>query len=128
MTREQRQKSADRQAQQMEALGRAQGGASARNDALIILGFMAIGINDAQPRIDCFTYNAWQAKGRQVKRRPGNVEKGKYGVSIPVWIPIAGKTDPETGKPGEKKLRPKSATVFHISQTEPIERNEALSA
>jgi len=50
------------------------------------------------------TYGAWQAINRQVR-------KGEKGVKVVSWI----KT---TDKSGLEVMRPTSATVFHITQTE----------
>lgn len=113
MTRQQRQKSAQRQEQQQEALGRARGGMSMSNYPAIINGFAAMGIHDARPRDNVLTYNAWQAIGRQVR-------KGVHGIKVQTWIPLPGRKDRETGEVGEKKLRPRTATVFHISQTDKL--------
>ncbi len=100
-----------------EALSRATGNSSARNYAAIILGFMEKGIDkdDITPRVNVFTYAAWVAQGRQVK-------KGEHGVKITTWIPIQVKTkEGATDKPVKKsRVRPKTATVFHVSQTDPI--------
>jgi len=55
-----------------------------------------------------FTYNAWKALGRQVN-------KGEHGVKVVTWIDA---TDKITGLP-TKLCR--ASTVFHISQTSPIQ-------
>ena len=94
--------------QQSEALSRATNGESFLNYPAIIDGFAAKGIEDAEPRINVFTYNAWKAKGRQVR-------KGEHGVKILTWITS---TDKDTGK---EKQYPKNTTVFHISQTDSIQ-------
>ena len=98
--------------QQTEALQRATQGDSIKNDQLVIEGFEAKGIFDAEPRRNCFSYNAWQKLGRQVVKRPKDVEKGAYGVAIPTWIRCTKKDSDET------YTRPKMVTIFHISQTE----------
>ena len=72
------------------------------NDALVIYAFEERGIN-ATPRVDVFTYNAWLAKGRQVK-------KGEKGVKVVTFVE----------KADGSKL-PRSVTVFHISQTDLME-------
>ena len=103
--------------QQSEAYSRAVGNSSARNYATIISGFVARGISadDITPRVNVFTYNAWKAQDRQVR-------KGEHGIKITTFIPIPGKKD-ENGK-AEIKVRPKTAVVFHVSQTEPIIESE----
>jgi len=111
---------ASREEMQQEALSRAVGNQSTANGAPIFAGFMEKGISedDIKPRENVFTYNAWRALGRQVRR-------GEHGVKVTTWIPAAGKeeTDPETGekKAGRGFKVCKFATVFHISQTDPIQ-------
>ena len=92
--------------QQSEALFRAETSQATSNYPAIYAGFEEKGITDIQPRVNIFTYRAWQAKARQVR-------KGEHGVRVVTWI--SGK-DRETGK--ETKF-PKKTTVFHISQTDP---------
>ena len=98
-----------------ESVQRAKTGRGAANDQRVIDGFLARGIL-ATPRVDVFTYRGWQSLGRQV-------QKGEKAVKIEVWIPInakGAKPDPKTGeKP--KSMRRKITSVFHKSQTEPIE-------
>ena len=91
---------------QIEALQRARSGNSALNYQAILSGFMAKGIPSSEiiPRENVLTYNAWQAINRQVR-------KGEKGVKVVSWI----KT---TDKNGLEVMRPTSATVFHLSQTE----------
>jgi antirestriction protein ArdC len=80
---------------------------------------MAKGIPEAdiRPRENVFTYNAWLALGRQVRR-------GERGVKISTFVALEGKKDAgnvdAVGKPGRRTTRPWTATVFHISQTDPI--------
>jgi antirestriction protein ArdC len=92
--------------QQQDALNRARTGNSMLNYQAILAGFAAKGIPAADiiPRENVLTYNAWQAINRQVK-------KGEKGIKVVSWI----KTTDKTGAEG---MRPISATVFHISQTE----------
>lgn len=103
------------------ALSRAVSGQSLANYPAIIEGFKAKGIPEDQikPRENVFTFDAWKALGRVVR-------KGEHGVKIATCIPIGeretGDVDPETGEPvKEMKTRPWTSTVFHISQTDPIE-------
>ena len=95
--------------QNAEALGRAQAGLSTANYAAILDGFAERGINDAEPRVNVFTYNAWQELGRQVS-------KGQRGVKITTWIVCKSKRD-HNGERDTYKRR-KTVAVFHISQTE----------
>jgi len=104
-----------------EALGRAQGGLSMGNYAAVYHGFMAKGIAqaDIEPRENVLTYHAWRALGRQVC-------KGQHGVKLLTWLTTDRKTTEQDAETGETKdviktaRRPQAATVFHISQTEPI--------
>lgn len=98
-----------------EALSRAVSGQSFSNFPAIFQGFAAKGIPEAEikPRENVFTFDAWKALGRYVR-------KGEHGVKIVTFIESLSKeTDPDTG---ERKLirRPWTTTVFHISQTEPL--------
>jgi hypothetical protein len=114
---------ADRQEMQQEALGRAVGGQSLSNWPAIIHGFIAKGIPETEikPRENVLTYHAWRALGRQVRR-------GEHGVKVVTFVAIDHDNEPTDsedgdGKPTQRKARgrrPWSATVFHISQTEPI--------
>jgi hypothetical protein len=103
---------------QAEALTRAASGQSLTNWPTIFTGFTAKGIPEAdiKPRENVFTYHAWRALGRQVRR-------GEHGVKVTTWVAPKGKRD-ESADPKEEKTRPTKmpwcATVFHISQTDPI--------
>jgi antirestriction protein ArdC len=77
---------------------------SLANYPAIIAGFSERGISDIRPRENVFTFAAWQALGRYVR-------KGEKGVKIQTWITVE--------KNGERVTVPKTTTVFHISQTEP---------
>src|SRR5260370_42467019 len=68
---------------QQEALGRAVGGQSLSNWPAIIAGFMAKGISesDIRPRENVFTYHAWRALGRQVRR-------GEHGVKVVTFVSV----------------------------------------
>lgn len=91
---------------QQESLQRARSGNSMLNYQAILAGFTSRGIpsGDIIPRENVLTYNAWKALGRQVK-------KGEKGIKVISWIKMTDKTGSET-------MRPTSATVFHISQTQ----------
>ena len=75
---------------------------------------MAKGIDpdDIRPRENVFTYHAWRALGRQVRR-------GEHGVRVCTWIPMTRK-DPATGESTPIGARPKGSTVFHVTQTDPV--------
>ena len=98
----------ENQEMQQEALGRARVGQSAINYAAIFAGFMARGIQEAdiKPRENVFTFNAWRALGKSVKR-------GEHGVKI-----ITGLHGPKKQTDWTDKgfIFPRSATVFHGSQ------------
>ena len=105
---------------QSEALSRAANGQSLTNWPTIFEGFVAKGIpeGDIKPRENVFTYHAWRALGRQVRR-------GEHGVKVTTWITPKDKRDnPDaTAEERQKARRGKiawTATVFHISQTDPI--------
>lgn len=99
---------AERELMQAESLSRATAGRS-KNDALIVAGFAARGIV-AHPRRDSFTYNAWQALGRQVR-------KGEHGVKCCVIVKVTKKAETPDKKDKTFSMR-KPAPVFHISQTD----------
>jgi hypothetical protein len=111
----------DREQMQQEALSRAASGITMSNFPAIFKGFMAKGIPEAdiRPRENVFTYHAWRALGRQVRR-------GEHGVKVTTVVSAdkkTGESDPETGEPKKVRIRrPWSATVFHVSQTDPIPR------
>ena len=119
---------ASREEMQQEALDRAIGNQSTSNWGAIFAGFAAKGIPEAdiRPRENVFTYHAWRALGRQVRR-------GEHGVRVITFVSVAGKDSKEdvdgvatndvdgTNKRIGGYRRPWGATVFHISQTDPIE-------
>lgn len=98
---------------QHEALSRATQGQSLTNYPAIFRGFEAKGIPSDQinPRENVFSYSAWQALGRQVKR-------GEHGVKI-LTLRTVTKEDKKTGKKSTFTM-PWRVTVFHVSQTEEI--------
>jgi antirestriction protein ArdC len=110
---------------QGEALARAAQGQSFTNWPAIFAGFMAKGIHESEikPRENVFTYHAWRALGRQVRR-------GEHGVKVVTFVSTKGKEDRDgvatndadgTDKPKRGAMRrPWTATVFHVSQTDPI--------
>jgi antirestriction protein ArdC len=102
----------ERVERQREALTRARSGISLANYVPIIEQFAERGIplDQINPRENVFTYAAWQALSRQVR-------KGEKGVQVITWVPYE-----RTTKSGdiEKGRFPRTATVFHISQTDPV--------
>lgn len=95
-----------------QALSNARQSPSTANYSAIYNGFNVMGIafTDIKPRENVFTFNAWIALGRQVK-------KGEHGVTVTTWIPMTKRDDQGVSQPIGRK--PKSTTVFHVSQTEP---------
>ena len=94
-----------------EALARATQQASTANYGAIFAGFAEKGIAecDILPRENVFTFHAWKALGRQVR-------KGEHGVKVHTWVSMKKETDA-----GEVAFRaPRITTVFHISQTDLI--------
>jgi hypothetical protein len=110
---------------QEQALANARAGQSVMNYSAIFQGFMAKGIadSDIKPRENVFTFHAWKALGRSVKR-------GEHGVKVVTFIPCeTAVRDPQTGEEKtEGYRRPHTTTVFHISQTEPTSEREARFA
>jgi len=98
-----------------EALTRAVSGQSLSNFPAIFQGFAAKGIPESEikPRENVFTFDAWKALGRVVRR-------GEHGVKVVTFIDCRSKElDQDTG---ERKVirRPWTTTVFHVSQTEAL--------
>jgi antirestriction protein ArdC len=94
-----------------EALTRAISGQTMSNYPAIYQGFIAKGIPESEirPRENVFTFNAWKALGRCVR-------KGEHGVKVVTFIECSNE-DKETGKK-ESFRRPWTTTVFHVSQTD----------
>jgi hypothetical protein len=109
-------KHARRNEQQQEALRRACSGLSMSNYPAIIEGFIERGIPEHEiiPRINVFTYDAWRALGRQVRR-------GEKGVKVCTVIECKkSERDEATGEEKQQVFtRPWTTTVFHVSQTDP---------
>ena len=99
---------AAREALQMAALARAQDGKTCANDLLIIAAYAARGI-DAHPRVDVFTFAAWKALHRHVRKNEHGVHIASYARHEEV------KPDGTT----EERSFPTPAVVFHVSQTDP---------
>ena len=101
---------------QAEALRRATSNLALTNYPAIYQGFIDKGIpeDQIQPRVNVFTFDAWKALGRQVR-------KGEHGVKVCTFVECSKVVrDPATGeeKP-ETFRRPWTTTVFHVSQTDP---------
>jgi hypothetical protein len=109
----------DRTAMQTEALDRARTGQSLSNYPAIYAGFAEKGIAEAEikPRENVFTFNAWKALGRSVK-------KGEHGVKVTTWINVKSGEESDDDD-GDSYRVPKLSTVFHISQTELTSEREA---
>jgi antirestriction protein ArdC len=93
------------------------------NYPAIFTGFMAKGIPEAdiRPRDNVFTYEAWRALGRQVR-------KGEHGVKVCTFIECGKvEVDDKTGKETQPYRRPWTTTVFHLSQTEPATVREVAA-
>lgn len=100
-----------------EALSRIQSRGFGKNDALVIMAFSDAGVPPEQidPRHNVLTFHAWKALGRRVA-------KGATSVRVTTWIAVKGKRDESSDESdGEKKggggMRPKTAFLFHESQT-----------
>lgn len=99
---------------QAEALSRALTGQSWSNFPAIIQGFTSRGIPEDQisPRENVFTYAAWQALGRQVR-------KGEHGVKVLTYVNGQSKEKQDDGTEKVKAYSyPRTVSVFHISQTD----------
>jgi len=99
--------------ERQEALSRAVNGQSCSNFPAIFQGFAAKGIpeDEVKPRENVFTYDAWLAQGRQVR-------KGEHGVKVCTFVECASKEKDETTGEPKHFRRPWRTTVFHVSQTD----------
>jgi antirestriction protein ArdC len=104
------------------SLDRARNGQTMTNYPAIFAGFIEKGIaeHDIRPRENVFTFHAWKALGRSVK-------KGEHGVKVVTFIERSvTERDPATGEQVDRAIRsPHTTTVFHISQTVPTAEREA---
>jgi antirestriction protein ArdC len=102
-----------KEATRQEALTRAVTGQSYSNFPAIFQGFAAKGIPESEikPRENVFTFEAWKALGRVVRR-------GEHGVRVVTFIEC-NRDDKQTGEK-QSFRRPWRTTVFHVSQTEPL--------
>ena len=110
-----------KQDRNLEALGRARSRMPSKNDQLAIMAFSARGIalDDIEtigPNQNVFTYPAWQALGRQVR-------KGERGVKLAVFGETV-RENKETGKRETVRFR-RAASVFHVSQTDARQGGDA---
>jgi hypothetical protein len=107
---------------QQEALSRAINPlGSLSNFPAIIQGFHNRGIplDEIKPRENVFTFQAWKALGRHVKR-------GEHGIRVLTFRHEEVKEALPDGTEKTKDVsRPWSAIVFHISQTEPNVKESA---
>lgn len=99
---------------QQEALQRAVSSPSMANYAAIFTGFTEKGIpaEDIKPRENVFTFHAWKALGRVVR-------KGEHGVKVCTWVEMSKKDEAGAAQPIGRK--PRMTTVFHVSQTDSIQ-------
>lgn len=102
-------------ASQEEALISARSRSGTMNYGAILSGFseMGIKIEEIRPRENVFTFKAWLALGRVVK-------KGQHGVKVCTFIP-ASSNDKKTGEVKNYRM-PRATTVFHVSQTQELEQ------
>ena len=106
----------DKQAIAQQALQNATTHTPTMNYNDIFNGFAEKGIafDDILPRENVFTFHAWKALNRQVR-------KGEHGVKVCTWVPMMKKGVNADGQETQEGFRaPRTTTVFHISQTEPI--------
>ena len=119
------------QERRSEALTRACTGQTLSNYPAIYQGFTAMGIpeQDIRPRENVFTFWAWKALGRHVR-------KGQHGVKVVTFISTESGKGQETQtetlagmeaqpKKPARHSRPWTTTVFHVSQTDPDEPRQA---
>lgn len=108
---------------QQQALTSAVSSQALSNYPAIFAGFIEKGIaeSDIRPRENVFTFHAWKALGRSVR-------KGEHGVRVVTFVPVSSGNSEATPNMNEGKAPrvyrlPRSTTVFHVSQTDPtIER------
>lgn len=112
----------DKQAIAQQALSNAVSGQSMSNYPAIIEGFMAKGIAaaDIQPRVNVFTFHAWKALGRSVR-------KGEHGVKVCTYVPMDKTTEVNGVQKTDSWRAPRMTTVFHLSQTDAINGNTTVS-
>jgi len=107
----------NKQEMEQQALNNARTGQSLANYAAIIEGFKEKGIPGSEilPRENVFTFHAWKALGRVVR-------KGEHGVKVSTYIPMEKVERDDSGEEKRNIWRaPRMTTVFHVSQTESID-------
>lgn len=105
---------------QAEALGRAVSGQALTNYPAIFEGFMSRGIPEDQilPRENVFTFAAWKALGRSVRKGEHGVKVVTYWTTEPRAV-IQADADGQPAERVEAGFRfCRTTTVFHVSQTE----------
>jgi hypothetical protein len=107
----------EKQQRAREALQAIQNNPSMANFGQVIEAFAARGFDpcDIDPKVNVLTYAAWTALGRQVRR-------GEKSVKVTTWHPIEDR-NAAPAAPGARpsvKMRPVTACLFHISQTDAI--------
>ncbi len=102
-----------------QALANARSERSFTNYPAIINGFVekGISVDDITPRVNVFTYNAWLALGRQVRA-------GEKGVKIVTVVAAKGKSAENDEGAAKGFKMPRTVSVFHISQTDPVSAEE----
>jgi len=113
----------ERSEMERESLSRARSSFSMANFVPVIQEFAARGIPLAEicPKENVFTYHAWRALGRQVR-------KGEHGVKVSVCFKRDDdKQQAADGKPATRTIFA-SAVVFHVSQTDPIGDTERMGS
>lgn len=105
---------------QQQALANAVNQQSTMNYAAISDGFTAMGVaeEDIQPRQNVFSFHAWKALGRSVK-------KGEHGVRVVTFVTCV-KKDKKTGEVSSFR-KPHGTTVFHVSQTKTSTTGHAVT-
>ena len=117
------------QERRAEALTRAVTGQTWSNYPAIFAGFAQKGIPESEikPRENIFTFEAWKALGRHVR-------KGEHGVKVVTFVPMEvkdrtagaeGSTDSPEAPRAKIVTRPWTTYVFHLSQTDPNENKAA---
>jgi antirestriction protein ArdC len=104
-------------AMQDEALARAVQSQAMTNLPTIYQAFMERGIPESEirPRENVFTFHAWKALGRSVRR-------GEHGVRIVTWVPVPARLNEDGTEKYAAGKRAKTAYVFHVSQTDAMVR------
>lgn len=118
----------DRIAAAKEQVRRIQQASPCDNDvaAVMMLAERGIPVDSIIPRVTVLPFDAWLAFGRHVR-------KGELSIAVPVWVPVTRRDDAtgervtatrptKDGNGEEPVLRPVTAYLFHISQTDAYDR------